>query len=103
MDQQTQAFLALISNELTALICDALTANPLSTTELAKATESDTRVLAKHLEAMKLSALVRSYRETGEGAGRPRIYWTVINDGVIQELVASVAATRHRLIELGDG
>lgn len=103
MDQQTQTFLGLISHELTTNIVDALSNAPLSTTELAEATETDSRVLAKHLELMKLSALVRSYREAGKGAGRPPIHWKLINQDLIQELVEFAAKSRHRLIDSGDG
>lgn len=103
MDQQTQTFLGLISHELTTNIVEALNAAPLSTTELAEATETDPRVLAKHLELMKLSALVRSYREAGKAAGRPPIHWRLINQDLIQELVEFAAASRHRLIDSGDG
>ena len=103
MDQQTQSFLSLISHELTTQIIDALSGPSLSTTELAKTTETDARVLAKHLELMKLSALVRPHREPGTGAGRPSIHWKLINQDLVQELVEFAAASRHQLIDSGDG
>jgi predicted ArsR family transcriptional regulator len=103
MDQQTQAFLALISDELTTLISEALAAKPLSTTELAQATEVDSRVLGRHLETMKISALVRSHRSAGQGRGRPRIYWELSNADLVQELCKFVVEVRHRLIDSGSG
>jgi predicted transcriptional regulator len=103
MDQQTQTFLGLLSDELTALICAALTEKPLSSTELAKTVQTDPRVVAKHLEAMKLSALVRSYRAPLSGPGRPRIYWELINQSAIQKLSSFVKNVRHGLIDSGDG
>lgn len=99
MDQQTQAFLALVSDELTTLIRAALAKRSLSSTELAETIKTDPRVVAKHLEAMKLGGLVRSDRVPGQGRGRPRIYWNLINESAIEELVDFVKKLRHGLIE----
>jgi len=99
MDQQTQAFLDLVSDELTTLIRAALTKRPLSSTELAEAIKTDPRIVAKHLEAMKLGGLIRSDRVLGQGRGRPRIYWNLINESAIEELVDFVKKLRHGLIE----
>jgi predicted ArsR family transcriptional regulator len=100
MDHQTQAFFGLLSDELTALISAALADQPLSSTDLAKATQTDPRVLAKHLEAMKLSAMVRSYRSPSVGSGRPRICWQLLNTDLIEELAEFARQLRHRLIDV---
>ena|ERR1700720_4741306 len=102
MDQQTQAFLALVSDELTALICTALGKKALSSTELAETTQSDPRIVAKHLDAMKLGGLVRSDRVPGKGPGRPPIYWKLINESAVEGLVDFVKELRRGLIESGD-
>jgi predicted ArsR family transcriptional regulator len=102
MDQQTQAFLALVSDELTTLIRSALAEMALSSTELAETTQTDPRIIAKHLEAMKLGGLVRSDRVPGQGRGRPRIYWKLINESAVEELIDFVKKLRHGLIESGD-
>ncbi len=102
MDQQTQAFLALVSDELTMLIRAALAKKSLSSTELAETTQTDPRIVAKHLEVMKLGGLVRSDRVPGQGRGRPRIYWKLINGSAVEELVGFVKTLRRDLIESSD-
>lgn len=92
----------MLSDETTALITVALGERPLSSTELAKATQTDPRVLAKHLEGMKLSALVSSHRRASPGSGRPRIYWQLANTDLVEELAESARQIRHRLIDAGD-
>jgi DNA-binding HxlR family transcriptional regulator len=102
MDHQTRAFLALVGEETTALIAAALAERALSSTELAKATQTDPRVLTKHLEAMRLSALVSSHRRPGRGSGRPPIYWQLANTELVEELAEFVRQIRHRLIDAGN-
>lgn len=99
MDQQTQAFLTLFSEELTALIYGALADEPLSTTDLAQATGTDPRVLGTHLKTMKLSGLVRSYKRPKEGPGRPTIYWELSNEELVGEFCELVKGIRHRFID----